>query len=259
MIRYHGGKWKLADWIISHFPSHKIYVEPFGGGASVLLKKPRSYAEIYNDLDAELVNLFRVARDDGLKLKEALELTPFARDEFIISYEETECHLENARRTVVKAFMGFGSNSTFKKSGFRANANRSGTTPAHDWANYPAALTAIIERLKGVIIENKTAIEIMKQHDAQETLHYVDPPYMPETRTGTKGYRYELTENQHKELLEFACSLSGYVVISGYKNDLYSDILKSWQRIDKKAFADGARERIESLWLSPRCKSNCLF
>lgn len=82
IVRYFGGKWKLAPWIIQHLPQHRVYVEPFGGGGSVLLRKPRSYAEVYNDLDGEIVNLFLIARDHGQELQQKLELTPFARDEF---------------------------------------------------------------------------------------------------------------------------------------------------------------------------------
>ena len=157
MLRYHGGKWLLAPWIIENMPTHKVYVEPFGGAASVLLRKERTYAEIYNDLDGELVNLFRVARDNGEALRTALELTPFSRVDFKESYEPTSDPLEQARRTVVRSFMGFGSNSHNKATGFRSNSNRSGTTPAHDWRNWPGCFGAIVERLRGVCIENRDA------------------------------------------------------------------------------------------------------
>ncbi|MFG8489773.1 DNA adenine methylase, partial [Pseudomonas aeruginosa] len=96
ILRYHGGKWKLAPWIIQHLAPHHTYVEPFGGAASVLLRKARSYAEIYNDLDGDVVNLFRVARDHGEELRQALALTPFAREEFEASYVETTDPLERA-------------------------------------------------------------------------------------------------------------------------------------------------------------------
>jgi hypothetical protein len=147
VLRYHGGKWRLAPWIISHFPAHRVYVEPFGGAASVLMRKPRAYAEVYNDLDGELVALFRVLRDEtqAAALVRAVSLTPFAREEFAASYEPSGDPVEQARRTVIRAFMGFGSNAHVRATGFRANSNRSGTTPARDWANYPDALVAIIE------------------------------------------------------------------------------------------------------------------
>ncbi|MBG7380625.1 DNA adenine methylase, partial [Pseudomonas aeruginosa] len=177
ILRYHGGKWKLAPWIIQHLPPHHTYVEPFGGAASVLLRKARSYAEIYNDLDGDVVNLFRVARDHGEKLRQALTLTPFARDEFEASYVETTDPLERARRLVIRSLQGFGTAAASgERTGFRSTSTRSGTGPALDWRNYPDTLTAITERLQGVVIENRDALALMEYHDRPNTLHYVDPP-----------------------------------------------------------------------------------
>ncbi|WP_023873968.1 MULTISPECIES: DNA adenine methylase [Pandoraea] len=255
IMRYHGGKWRLAPWIIQHLPSHRVYVECFGGGASVLLRKPRSYAEIYNDLDGEVANLFRVCRDHGERLALACELTPFARKEFVCAYEPAEDPIEQARRTLIRSFMGFGSaGASGQATGFRANSNRSGTTPAHDWMNYPDCLRAVIGRLRGVVIENRDAVACMRQHDGPETLHYVDPPYVHSTRklaTHAPAYRHEMNDDQHRELAESLCGLQGMVVLSGYRCDLYDELFKGWARIDGRAHADGARPRVESLWLSP--------
>lgn len=259
ILRWHGGKWKLADWIIAHLPRHRVYVEPFGGAASVLLKKPRSYAEVYNDMDGEVVNLFRVARDRGGELLRALELTPFARDEFSESYHETTDTLEQARRTVARAFMGFGSNSHNRATGFRANSNRSGTTPAHDWRNYPYAFGDVIERLRGVVIENREASDVMRAHDGAETVHYVDPPYVAATRDKGGDYRHEMTDADHVVLAETLHKLHGPVVLSGYRSALYDDIYEDWRRVDRHSHADGARDRVECLWLSPRCPPHGLF
>ncbi|ERV79259.1 hypothetical protein Q058_02232 [Pseudomonas aeruginosa BL04] len=158
ILRYHGGKWLLAPWIIQHLAPHHTYIEPFGGAASVLLRKARSYAEVYNDLDGDVVNLFRVARDRGEELRQALALTPLAREEFEASYAETTDPLERARRMVVRSFQGFGSAAANgERTGFRSTSARIGTTPALDWLNYPDALAAITERLQGVVIENRDA------------------------------------------------------------------------------------------------------
>lgn len=259
IVRWHGGKWMLADWIISNFPEHRIYVEPFGGGASVLLRKPRSYAEIYNDMDGEIVNLFRVMRDMGAELKEKLILTPFAKDEFTNSYKPTNDPLEQARRTISRSFMGFGSNSHNKKTGFRSNANRAGTTPAHDWTNYPEKMADIIDRLKGVVIENSDALKIMQQHDSPETLHYVDPPYVLATRDKGSDYRFEMNDDDHRALADGLKKLTGTVILSGYRCDLYDELYSEWARIDRKAHADGARARVESLWLSGPTRQAQLF
>lgn len=251
ICRYHGGKWKLAPWILSRFPAHRVYVEPFGGAASVLLQKERSYAEIYNDLAGEIVNLFRVARDHGPELASRAELTPFARDEFTLSYQPTTDPVEQARRTLVRSFMGFGSAAASRKAtGFRANSNRSGTTPAHDWANYPDALRLVVERLRGVTIENKDAQAVMAQHDCPEALHYVDPPYVAASRDAGGDYLHEMDDGDHERLSVFLRGLRGMVVVSGYHSALYDRLFDGWMREEREAFADGARPRIEVLWFN---------
>lgn len=263
VLRWHGGKWKLAPWIIQHFPPHRVYVEPFGGAASVLLRKERSYAEVYNDLDTDVVNLFRVLRDrdSAVELERRLALTPFARDEHLSAYPIAEDPVERARQLIVLSFMGFGSNghNRRRKTGFRANSNKSGTTPARDWANYPDCIATLVERLAGVVIENKDARAIMGQQDSLETLHYVDPPYLPETRSvGNKYdlkyaggmYAHEMNAECHAELLAFLVTLEGMVVLSGYPSPLYDEALPNWTRIERAAHADGARDRTEVLWLN---------
>jgi DNA adenine methylase len=280
-LRWHGGKWNLAPWVIGHFPPHRIYVEPFGGAASVLLRKRRAYAEVYNDLDDVVVNLFRVLRDPlkAARLIEALRLTPFARREFDEALLPAEDDVERARHLIVRSFMGFGSNAhssspvsektgfktytrpqhdNYRSTGFRANSNRSGTTPAHDWENYPDGLARIVDRLRGVIIEHRDGSEVMAQHDGIDTLHYVDPPYLPETRSPAnkhdlkhRMYRHEMTPEDHARLLDGLCGLVGMVVISGYPSDLYDWALAGWRREERPALADGARKRTEVLWINP--------
>lgn len=252
VVRWHGGKWKLAPWIISYFPKHRIYVEPFGGGASVLLRKERSYAEVYNDLDDAVVNLFRVLRsDESDRLVRALKLTPFSRKEFIDAYDTSDDPVEWARQLIIRSFMGFGSNGHSRITGFRANSNRSGTTPAHDWANYASAIEGIIERLSGVVIEHRDACDVMAAHDGPQTLHYVDPPYVFETRADLqKDYAHELSDSDHLKLLDFVRGLAGKVIISGYPSEIYDGALASWSRIERPAFADGARPRTEVLWMN---------
>jgi len=267
VLRWHGGKWLLAPWVIEHLPAHRVYVEPFGGAASVLLRKPRAYAEVYNDLDSDVVGMFRVLQDlaSASRLIELLKLTPFARAEFELGYEISGDPIEEARRLIVRSFMGFGSDGFNRavKTGFRSGSNRSGTTPAHDWTNYPEALGAIVGRMRGVVIENRPAVQVMEKHDSAETLHYVDPPYLPETRSdkSRKGgdryhaYRHELNEADHRELLERLFALKGMVVLSGYPAPLYDDALPGWKRVERVALADGARERIEVLWINPQAQA----
>lgn len=262
LLRYHGGKWLLAPWIISHHPPHRVYVEPYCGAASVLLTKPRSYSEVINDLDGELMNLFRVVRDRGGELVRALKRTPYARAGYYEAMgpageEVKDAELEDARRLVVRSYMGFGSDShnAARRSGFRANSNRSGTTPAHDWANYPRALVAIMRRLRGVVIENRDALAIIAQQDSPQTLFYCDPPYLMETRSdkahSAHCYAHEMSDTEHVELAKALRAVKGVVVLSGYDSDLYRDLYAGWRTVTKETYADGARARTEMLWLSP--------
>jgi DNA adenine methylase len=262
LLRYHGGKFRLADWIVSHFPPHTTYVEPFGGGASVLLAKSRSKIEVYNDLDGDIVNLFRVVRERGQELAEAIYMTPFSREEFEAAYEEADDELERARRTLIRAQMGFGSAGATKgRTGFRGFDGSATAHPASAFAQkLPQTILDAMERLRGVVIENLDAFEIIQRYDSEETLFYLDPPYMFSTRSSVnsarKYYRYEMTDEKHVELLDLARNVRGKVVISGYANELYDEALKDWHRYSVAATACsafGAVGRIECLWVSPKC------
>lgn len=257
-IRYHGGKFRLASWIIPQMPAHVCYVEPFGGAAGVLLQKPRSYAEVYNDLDGEVVNLFRVLRDAEMnqRLQDACMLTPYSRDEFCAARQATDEPIERARRMVVRASMGFGSAAGIGgNSGFRSDSKRKYATAAHLWERYPENLAAVCQRLQGVIIENKDALAVMHAHDSEDTLHYIDPPYVPETRVkGNRYYSHEMTVEGHEQLLAVARTMSGMVMISGYNTELYNDMLVGWSKTEKSARISagrGTKVRTECMWLNP--------
>lgn len=251
----------LGKWIISHFPEHKTYVEPFGGAASVLLQKPRVYAEIYNDRWDLVVTIFRVLRDpeSNARLKELLIKTPFSRTEF----EQTDSEslagitdpLEISRRVIFRSFAGFGSaasNPNFT-TGFRNNATRSGTIPATDWMNYPKNLDLFLDRLRGVVIENRSAISIIEKYDSPQTLFYVDPPYVHSTRNTLRGrsfYQFEMNDQEHIELAVALSQVKGMVILSGYDCPLYQLLYSGWHQIQKKSMADGARPRLEKLYFN---------
>ncbi|WP_050466348.1 DNA adenine methylase [Herbaspirillum chlorophenolicum] len=261
VLRYHGGKFRLAPWVIRHFPPHRCYVEPFGGAAGVLIQKERAYAEVYNDLDGDIVNLFRVLRDPGqcARLTQMLLLTPYARQEFEEAYEPTDDPIERARRTMVRAEMGFGSAGATKgHTGFRIDTRRKYGTAQDLWARLPDSLARVCDRLQGVMIENRPAVAVIEQHDAPDTLFYVDPPYMMETRyVGAKHGRYyahEMDDAGHAQQLGVVNAASGMVVLSGYDNDLYRDALTGWQMTSTEARISAARGtglRTECLWLNP--------
>lgn len=262
ILRWHGGKWRLAPWIIGHFPPHRVYVEPFGGAASVLMRKPRLWAECYNDLDGDVVNVFQVLRDRAAAadLRARLALTPFARAEFDATYEPAADAIDAAHKTIVRSFMGHGSDSVSRscRTGFRAKMSDNRAFAAQAWSNYADAVPFFCERLQGVLIEQRDAREVMTRLDGADTLHYVDPPYMIATRSSlaggrsaTHGYRHELTDDDHDTLLTFLDGLRGYVVLSGYPSEDYDRALGHWRRVEMRALADGAKERTEVLWINP--------
>lgn len=262
VLRYHGGKWKLAPWIISHFPEHRVYVEPFGGGASVLLRKERSYAEVYNDLDGEIVNLFQVLRNprQASALEGRLRLTPFSRREFMASYKNHAGRVERARRTIIKSHMGFGADAIrgINHTGFRNDTRRTSGIPAHDWAKLPAHIGSIADRFTAVIVEQKPAGGLINKLDGEDVLFYCDPPYPLSIRSQKRkkessfhGYLYEMTDEDHRELAQVLRSVVGMVVLSGYPCDLYDkELYPDWRRFERQHLADGAKKRTEVLWLN---------
>lgn len=262
-LRYLGGKWRLARWVIQHLPPHMIYVEPYGGAASVLLRKPVTPGEVYNDLDGEVVNLFRVLRapDLAAELIRRLELTPYAREEFEAAYVAEADSVERARLLCVRSFMGFGSNATniARNTGFRGNATRACSTPAVDWSRYPAALFAVAGRIQtGVQIECRPALQLMADRDRPDCLFYVDPPYVHSTRSPKRvrgalhnSYVHEMADGDHAALLDQLLGMRGMIVLSGYPHPLYDAALAGWERVERVAMADGARPRTEVLWINP--------
>lgn len=262
IMRYHGSKFRLAKWIISFFPPHNIYVEPYGGAAGVFIQKPKSKSEVYNDLDERISNVFKVLQNKKLsdELKRLLLVTPYSRREFEGALEETNDIVETARKTIIRGQMGFGSaGSTKPYTGFRIDSARSYVTAAHLWAEYPASIAAFCERFQGVIIENRNALKVLENHDTNETLFYLDPPYVHSTRaitSGQKYYRHEMKDADHEKLLMMLLKMKGFVVLSGYDNDMYNDMLPNWKKHSTKSRISaqrGSTVRTEFVWLNPAC------
>lgn len=248
LVRYHGGKVRMADRIVSLLPPHETYIEPFGGGAAVLLAKPRSRLEVYNDLDGDMVNLFRVLRDQPDELARVIALTPFAREEHQISYAPTDDPVERARRVLIRSHFGHGSSGIHRSTGFRAAGLRAGTLPVHICARMHEPIAEAAERMMGVVIERRPAVQIIQAHDHSDAAIYVDPPYLPETRDKGRDYRHEMTRADHAELLDCLKAAKGNIVLSGYDAPLYNKSLKGWRRIEISALADRAAKRTEVLW-----------
>lgn len=259
MVRWLGSKWRMAPWILSQFPPHELYVEPYGGSASVLLRKPRSAIEVLGDMDDELLCLYQVMRDPALsaRLRTACELTLYSDAEFRLAMQRLgpgADPVERARRMVVRHAMQVSPDVRGETmgTGFRRYTAQVRRVASVDWTSYPDAIPAIHARLRGVVIERGPAVETMRRHDRPEALHYVDPPYVHATRSeARKGYTHELADADHAELLDCLRSLRGMVVLSGYACPLYDDALVGWRRVTREVTDHARQWREEVLWLSP--------
>lgn len=261
-LRYHGGKWRAAPWIIGFLPVHECYVEPFGGGASVLLRKERSSLEVYNDLDGNVVNFFRVLRERPDELVRALYWTPFAHAEQKLSLEPSDDPLEAARRLYVRSHMTISGptaqwNSGWRRQKFmsRGRSGKSNMTPAAKSFMNVEYLYRLGERLRGVTIEETDALTLIPRYDHARAVFYVDPPYVASSRKrwNAQAYRHEMTDEQHVQMAQTLHAVTGMVVLSGYNCDLYRELFGDWQRHDRGFRTNGNRAELatESLWLNP--------
>ena len=259
LLRYYGGKHKLAPWIVSFFPEHHVYVEPFCGAASVFFRKERSYGEVLNDMSDDIVSLFRVLRDKQMRAELAWNayLTPYARTEYVLAHQTCTDPVEKARRLLVRSMMGFYSDSVNPQnniSGFRNDSMRSWSLPVHNWRDYPKYIEAFAERLRGVIIENTDAFTLFEKWGKNENyLWYLDPPYPHKVRTsaGRHKYFFEMTDADHERLIATILTVKGKVVLSGYDTPLYQPLLASGWRVAKKNINNAMfNQRTECLWMN---------
>lgn len=248
-LRYPGSKWSLAHEIVNLFEPHYHYVEPYFGSGAVFFSKPTSPHELINDMNSQVVNLFRVLRDDTDSLVFALEATPWSREEYDQSHLTTGNAIEDARRFVTRVWQAHASDLA-KKTGWK---NRGSKQPARGmsirWQRVPAELAVMAARLKDAEIENRPAIEVMKRFSTPDTLIYADPPYLMETRT-QKMYAYEMSADEHLEMLDVLNSHPGPAVISGYENQIYKKHLKRWKQVlVKPPKVEKQASRMEALWV----------
>lgn len=253
LTRYHGGKTKMAQWIIDHMPGHKVYVEPYGGMASVLLTKKSALSEVYNDKNKEVFNLFKMVRERGEELAHVLNMTTFSRDELELAYIPSEDNVESARRFLVRAEMSISSTSMNERTGFRSAINKDYSSQFFTFYKRPDVILKVRDRLARVCIENTEAKNIIERFDSKETLFYLYPPYVNETRgksSVTRGYLHNMTNQDHLEMLELALKLKGKVIISGYDNELYRDMLKDWNVKKTTSYDDARRAKTEVIWMN---------
>lgn len=249
ILKYPGAKWRISDWIIAKFPKHRVYCEPFFGSGAVFFKKDPSYIETINDVDGNIVNLFEVCRKYPEELAAAINLTPFAREEFIGCYDmETGDCVERARRTLVRYHQSFGTSNSSKNSWRNVQAY-GGPRCATMWNYLPETIIACCERLKNAQIEKIDGIQLIKRYNHPDTLIYCDPPYLPELRKKNM-YAHEMGAEKHEEMLHTIRNSSSMIVLSGYDNEMYNDILHDWRTDEKPTTAQMGLHRVEKVWMN---------
>ena len=261
-IAWYGGKHYLARWIIEQMPDHRVYVEPFGGMAGVLLKKEPSEVEVLNDLDGRVVNFFRVIRDrDQFEdFKRRTELTPYSREEFqnLCETPEPTQPVERAwwffvRCRQARGGLGMGPRLSANAWATSTRTRRQMAEPVSKYLSSLDGLESVADRFRQVMIENTPAIELIKKYDGPDVLFYCDPPYPGSTRSGGKAasYAFEMTDVDHIRLLETLKQCRGRVMISSYDSSLYNNLLASWNRVQKTThvqLSNSGMDRTEVLW-----------
>jgi DNA adenine methylase len=290
-IAWFGGKGILARKIVPLFPPHQCYVEPFCGGASCLFAKPPSPVEVINDLDSDIVNIFRVLRDPQ-KFEEFYRLallTPYSREEYckyrassrtsrrgyyancVERGESSNCDnggdVERAYRWYVVARMSFAGELGRSWGHSVATSRRGMANAVAQWLSILDMLPAITERLRSVQVEHEDWLEVLTGYDTPETLFYIDPPFVGSTRRSGR-YTFEMNDNRHREMVEALLCIKGKALISGYQNSIYNPLEQAgWRRIElptvcyavgrtRKSGLQGKgalrfQSRTEVLWVSP--------
>jgi DNA adenine methylase len=257
ILKYPGGKWSIARWIVSFFQDHKVYLEPYAGSAAVFFgKNPVNY-ETLNDVDGRIYNLFKVLREKPGELAALLEMTPFSRREFDeiqepVSGEQirlTGNDVEDARRFVIRCNQGFGSKLACRV-GWKNTKSAAGPINPQVWNRLPDTVVNATRRLKAAQIENRPAEELIPKYNNPDCLIYADPPYMPDVRRG-RIYSYEMFDlAAHESMLRLLLAHTGPVVLSGYDNEMYNDVLTGWHKETCNTRANSGAQRTEMLWMN---------
>lgn len=256
---WYGGKYSHLDWLLPLLPNATHYCEPFGGSAAVLINREPSPVETYNDVHGEVVNFFRVLREQKDALIEAIGLTPFSRAEFEAAIKEpTEglTELERARRFYILARQvrtGLAQKASSGRWAHCLLTSRAGMAGAVSrWLGAVEDLPLIAQRLLRVQIENEPAIEVIKRYDNEETLFYCDPPYPHGSRGDSNAYANEMTDEQHRELAAVLRNVKGKVALSSYHCQLMEELYGDWQRVEskEKIIHSVKTTRKEVLWVN---------
>ena len=259
IFRYPGSKWSIAEWIIGHFPAgyeKMVYLEPFVGSGAVFFNKNPGAVETINDLDSNIVNLFRVLRDDPDELRRVLALTPYSREEYDLSFEPCEEPIEKARRYMVRTTQAIGAKMhNNEKCGWRNHKQMKIGGTACKWGGIVDTIDEAASRLRGdtthlVQIEHMDALRLIERYNYPDTLMYLDPPYVRHTRRSGALYKHEMDDAAQHELLDLITCSKAKIIISGYESELYNTALFGWHKDSTMSQTTSTEMATETIWMN---------
>lgn len=262
VLKWPGAKWSIADKIVDLIPPHKIYLEPFFGSGAIFFSKAPCNTEVLNDLDGDVVNLFKCIRDYPEELAKLIEFTPYSREEYRNSYNREGEGLERARQFIIRCNMARAGMQYYSSSWRHAgpvlgSSCKQRVTGA--WNKVPGYILDAAKRLKDAEIENTDALDLIKKYNREDCFIYVDPPYLLSTRR-QRYYNVEMeNEDQHIKLLETLKEHSGPILLSGYDTELYNDLLPGWTKYEINTQAEQGKKRVEIIWYNIHDKQISLF
>lgn len=240
VLRYFGGKWRLAPWLISLMPKHATYVDPFCGAASVLFRKPPVERELLNDSSSSLIRYLRTVQNEGKKLAGEIRKTTITKSRWTKSLG-SGLPLEMA----IRSFHSIGTDGLWKNSGYRGHP-----IALAAWKTLPDAIRAAQERLRFVKISELDAFDVIRENDSAETFFYVDPPYVRATRSSSHVYEKEFSELDHSHLAGLLHGIVGKAMVSGYDCPLYGKLYAGWRTATHDALKDNAKKTKETVWMN---------
>lgn len=252
VLKYPGSKWRIADKLVKLIPPHHSYLEPCFGSGAVFYSKPPSAIETINDLDGDVVNLYDCIRQDAERLARIIMTTPYARSVYdmqFIGLPPAADPFERAANFLVRAWQSHGFRTNGVKVGWKRDIQgRERMYALWDWYRLPTWVIEVAERLRQVQIECRPAIEVIQAYNHHNVFMYIDPPYLPDTRSSGKQYKHEMTVQGHEELLQTLLHVQAKVMLSGYSSRMYDDALQGWKRREFASHTQLGAHRQEVIW-----------
>lgn len=259
ILKYPGSKWNIAESLVRLIPEHHSYLEPYAGSLALLFSKEPSAIETVNDLDSDVVNLFQCIQKDSERLARLVMTTPFSHEVYDNQFEGTSetryaGRFQRAAGFLVRCWQGYGYRTNDYKVGWKRDVQgREKSYSLWSWYRLPEWILDITERLRMVQIENRPALEVIRGFWHENVFMYLDPPYVPGTRSGKrKQYRYEMTDTDHEELLKLILQSPAKIMISGYDSEMYNDYLHGWEKMTFNSCSQGGHRREEIVWMNYR-------